>query len=273
MQHKCEIISNTGVCGGFHKLEIASYAIAETAKPGQFLHVRVDEDNDAMLRRPLSIHDSEGGRISLLYKVLGGGTKMLAGKMPGEKLDVIGPLGRGFSLAGKNAVIVGGGTGVASLLFLARSLINPESSPAKGEGRVGGGGRIPDNEKVASVTALIGGKTRKKVLCEAELIKAGCIVKTATDNGSLGFKGLVTDLLKEHLSENPADMIYACGPMPMLEKTAGLARRFKIPCQVSLEEHMACGVGACMGCVTKTRSGDYPRVCKEGPVFDAGEIW
>ena len=128
-------------------------------------------------------------------------------------------------------------------------------------------------EKLKSkAEVFIGGKTKKQILCEEELKKLGCDVKIATDDGSLGFKGLVTNLLKKRLREkNKPLMIFSCGPKAMLREIANISKKYKIPAQISLEEHMACGIGACFGCSVETRFG-YKRVCKEGPVFDARDI-
>lgn len=252
-QAKCPIISHTLICGNFRKLIIKNKAIAEAAQPGQFLNIRVDEDTALLLRRPLSIHDVSTDKIEMIYKVVGRGTEKLALKKEKDFLDVIGPLGNGYTLTEGKVILTAGGTGVASLLYLAKQLIKKFGSV---------------------VTVLIGGKTKEQVLCAEDFTKIGCAVKICTDDGTLGFKGTVTRLLKEHLSifSIQPKVVYACGPLAMLSEITALTNHFKIPCEVSLEEHLGCGVGACMGCVVKISDGKYARVCHEGPVFDAKEV-
>jgi dihydroorotate dehydrogenase electron transfer subunit len=194
----------------------------------------------------------------MLYEVVGPGTRLLAQRKTGEYLDIIGPLGNGFAVSGlRLAVIVAGGMGVAPLLFLAKKL---------------SGYKVQGTRRKSVV--LIGAKSKKQIICADEFRKLGCNVKIATDDGSSGFKGKVTELLKNilpatcHLS---LATIYACGPRPMLRVISRLSREYQIPAQISLEEHLACGIGACLGCALKTKAG-YQRVCQEGPVFDARQI-
>jgi dihydroorotate dehydrogenase electron transfer subunit len=211
--------------------------------------------------------------------VLGEGTQILSQRRKGEFLQVIGPLGNGFSYRSqgqevrRSSVLVAGGMGVAPLIFLAeklREIQNPKS-------------------KIQN-TVLIGAKTKNQILCEKEFKSCGYEVKIATDDGSKGFKGKVTELLRDILASSfklqasskhitkpvacslqPLVAIYACGPKPMLKEIAMLSRKYNIPSQVSLEEHMACGIGACLGCAVNTKQG-YKRVCQDGPVFFADEI-
>ena len=252
-QDKARIIANDRLCGNYYKLVLASKNIAKAAVPGQFVNIRVDEGLDPMLRRPLSIQGVSKNHISIIYKVVGRGTEKLAGKKPGGQLDLIGPLGSGYTLTEGSVLLVGGGTGIASLLFLAAQLRQNYN---------------------ASVTVIIGAKNQGELLCAEEFEKLGCAVKTCTDDGSLGFKGLVTGLLKQYLSilNVHPKALYACGPIAMLKEISRLAGHFRIPCEVSLEEHMGCGVGACMGCVITARNGGYLRVCKDGPVFNIKEV-
>jgi dihydroorotate dehydrogenase electron transfer subunit len=255
-QVKAKIIYNRKVKGDYYLCVIAAVQIARVAQPGQFLNLRVSSGTTPFLRRPLSIHSVAGDRIKLLYQALGEGTCILSKKKAGEYLDIIGPLGEGFDYHPPSTLyhplLVAGGMGVAPLLFLAEKL-------------------VPDK-----LLVLLGAKTKSQVLCEKEFRKLGFDVKIATDDGSKGFKGRITDLLRKIVLANqrtsePANQIYACGPRPMLEKTAALAKKYHLPAQLSLEEHMACGIGACLGCVVDTREG-FKRVCKEGPVFKADEI-
>jgi dihydroorotate dehydrogenase electron transfer subunit len=252
-QDKCRILANEPICGNFYRLVLESKSIAAAAVPGQFLNIRVEQGTDFLLRRPLSIHEIKKNSVSIIYKTVGRGTGKLSLKKPKESLDVIGPLGKGYTLSDGKAVLVGGGTGVASLKFLAADLINKQQ---------------------AAVVVMIGARTREEVLCGNEFSELGCKVEICTEDGTLGFKGMVTSLLKQYLSVMGAHprVVYACGPMPMLKEVGRLTSHFRIPCEVSLEEHMGCGVGACMGCVVPARNGGYLRVCKDGPVFDAREV-
>ena len=266
-QLKVKIISNKRLKDNYWHLEFESGVIARRASPGQFVNIRVSDGFEPLLRRPISIHRA-GSQIEILYEVIGRGTQILSQRRPGEYLDVIGPLGNGFffnsrtqELKNSRTIIVAGGMGVAPLVFLAEKLTKPRAQNLK-----------------PRTLVLIGAKTKAKVLCAKEFKEFGCEVKIATDDGSRGFKGRVTELLKQILLKNSKtkklkNLIYACGPRLMLKATAEIARENKVSSQLSLEEHMACGIGACSGCVVSTKSG-YKRVCKDGPVFSGEElIW
>lgn len=252
-----EIISNQKAGYNYFEIIIDAPEIVKKAQPGQFVMVKTADSSDPLLRRPLGVHKAQGKRITLLYEIIGKGTRLLSQKKPGEKLDVIGPLGNGFDLrtthdARRTTILVAGGMGVAPLVFLAQKLIKQKP------------------------LVLLGAKTKNHILCAREFKKFGCQVKITTDDGSAGFKGRVTDLLKSILTNQraykPTNLrIYACGPRPMLKEVSNISKEYNILAQISLEEHMACGIGACLGCVVETRAG-YKRVCKEGPVFDAEKI-
>ncbi|MBI5144915.1 MAG: dihydroorotate dehydrogenase electron transfer subunit [Candidatus Omnitrophica bacterium] len=242
-------------------MKMLSARIASRALPGQFLEVKVGDSNEPLLRRPFSIYRLDGAKVEILYEVLGKGTEILSQRKTGEYLDVIGPLGNGFNLIPNTydliPILVAGGMGVAPLLFLAEKLVETKH-------------QTPNTKYLT----LIGAKTKKQILCAEEFKKLGCVVKIATDDGSEGFKGKVTDLLRIVLRTTHSAQrktLYACGPRPMLKEISRLSTKYNIPAQISLEEHMACGIGACLGCVVKTQQG-YKRVCKEGPVFNADEI-
>ncbi|HOX54073.1 MAG: dihydroorotate dehydrogenase electron transfer subunit [Candidatus Omnitrophica bacterium] len=250
IQIKAKLIKNIEVAPNYYKMVLDAPAIACAAKPGQFVNILAGDKFEPLLRRPFSIYNVNDSKLEILYRVVGKATELFSKKKPGEKLNVLGPLGNGFDLKTKKAkiLLVGGGIGIAPLVFLAEKLTGKE------------------------ILALIGAKNKKHILCVDELKDAGAQVKIATDDGGIGFKGSVTDLLKQ--SVRPKDkigVIFACGPKPMLKEVAYIAKKHKIEARLSLEEHMACGIGACFGCVVNTTRG-YKRVCKEGPVFDAREV-
>jgi len=254
LQVRVKILYNKKIQGNYFHLVLQAQKIAQESLPGQFLNIKVNDANEPLLRRPLSIHRVKGVNIEFLYEAVGRATEILSHRKPGEYLDVIGPLGKGFDyqLPITNyqlPILVAGGMGVAPLLFVAEKL-------AKSKSRV-----------------LIGAKTDDQVLCEKEFKDLGCDVKIATDDGSRSFKGKITELLKALLltMNYKLSTIYACGPRPMLKEISRISKKYNIPAQVSLEEHMACGIGACLGCVVNTKGG-FKRVCKEGPVFNGDEI-
>jgi len=281
---KAKIISNERVVGRYYRLRIASPYLGGKTKPGQFFEVKCSEvSGEIFLRRPLGAHKIFKSGVEILYENVGKGTEALSKRKAGESLDVIGPLGNGFDIEHKRTrtqarkILVAGGIGVAPLVALAEEIA-----------RKGG-----------EADVLIGARTGSHILCEKELKKLGCEVKVATDDGSKGHKGLITELLMMLLNRqtgkpaNRQTIIYACGPVLMLKAVAGLAATHSIPCQVSLEERMACGVGVCLGCPVKVyhftnlpvsrlepairQTGKpanfiYKMVCKDGPVFDAKDI-
>jgi len=253
-------------------LTLEAPSIAKEIAPGQFMHVKCSDGPEPLLRKPLSLHRVRPGCVEIFYEVVGRGTELLAKKKAGEMLDVIGPLGKGFDIKTTDHgprttdFLMAGGMGVAPLVSLAEKLMEIKNQKSK-----------------VKTMVLIGAKTKKDILCEKDFKKLGCEVKVATDDGSKGFKGFVTDLLRETLSRTPYAVrrtIYACGPNIMLKEVARIAHTHKIPCQVSLEEYMACGVGVCLGCPVKIRTPyavrrtqyEYKMVCKDGPVFNAEEI-
>lgn len=250
-QLEAKIIENKRIAKGFYKMRLASAYLAKNSKPGQFVEIKCSKGDETLLRRPLGVHRILNGGIEVLYEVVGKGTKSLSARKKGDRLDVIGPIGRGFEFSGtkKPALIVAGGVGVAPLVALAENL------------------RKNKND----VTVMMGAKTKSHIICERELKSIGCEVKVATEDGSKGRKGFVTELLL-NTQYSMLNTIYACGPKPMLKAVSRIADSLRIPCQVSMEERMACGVGACLGCPVKVKSGGYKMVCKDGPVFDAKEI-
>jgi len=257
-QLKTEVFFNHRVGPSYYKIGLCAPEIIHGASPGQFVMVKVSSNLDPLLRRPFSIHRiaKKGSPFfEILYKVVGKGTEIMSSLKQGDRIDVVGPLGKGFSILSQSQVIylVSGGMGVAPLYALAESA-------------------IIDGQK--KVVVFLGGKTKEDILCLDDLERLGTEIYVSTEDGSLGSKGLVTQLLEEGLQKSSyPEAIYACGPIPMLKKISLISQKFNIPCQVSLEAYMACGVGACLGCVIKKRLGKgtetYVNVCKEGPVFDA----
>ncbi len=253
VQIKAKITSNKQFKENYWHLEFKSEVSAKNALPGQFVNIRVGNGIEPLLRRPVSIHGVKAAKVKLFYEVVGTGTQILSPSKSGEFLDVIGPLGNGFDYrrAAKakeeKNILVAGGMGVAPLFFLAEKI------------------------KSTKPLVLIGAKTKKQILCMQEFKKLGCAIKLATDDGSAGFKGKVTDLLKIILEQSKPLGLFSCGPQAMLKIVSKIACENKINAQLSLEEHMACGIGACLGCVVSTKAG-YKRVCKDGPVFSSEEL-
>lgn len=243
------------ICQDVYRITVRSEYISSNAAPGQFVNVKCCEGLNTLLRRPVSICtvNREAATFDLVFQVKGKGTGYLSRIEKNEEINIIGPLGRSFHLSdeyGKIAVI-GGGIGIFPLLFLLQSV-----------------------EK-AQKTAFLGFRDKNAIVLEDEFRKAADTVHISTDDGSIGYRGMVTDLLKMSLNENKYDIIYACGPVPMLREVSKTAYNASIRCQVSLEQRMGCGIGACLVCACKTRTGDgwdYSHVCKDGPVFWSSEV-
>ncbi len=238
-------------------LSIDAPEAGREALPGQFVMVKVAAGPTPLLRRPLSIHDAGARGIELFFKVAGLGTEILSRKKPGDRLDLIGPLGKGFTVAngmkGKRAFCVGGGRGIAPIYFLAREL------GARG----------------VQTTVFYGGRRLADIPLRDKFEKAGIELLCSTDDGSYGFHGLVTELVGRELAKTKHNTIYACGPDAMMETLASLAAKHGVPAEFSLESVMGCGIGACWGCVhrIKNESGDgWIKICEEGPVFPGERI-
>jgi dihydroorotate dehydrogenase electron transfer subunit len=241
--------------GDHFRFVVDAPEVGRTARPGQFVMVKVSEGTAPLLRRPLGLHDAGPEGFELYFRVAGQGTEILSRKRPGDRLDVIGPLGRGFTVAanGQTAWLVGGGRGIAPLLFLARVL------KAAGAGPV----------------VFYGGRTIDDIPLRDRLGKAGLEVLCSTDDGSFGFAGFVTALVEKELARTRPDHVYACGPDPMMKALAAITAKHGLPAEFSLESVMGCGVGACWGCVhrIKNESGDgWVKICEEGPVFPGERI-
>lgn len=254
------ITQNIQIAPDIYLMKIESPETAETAHPGQFLHIRCSDALSPLLRRPISIADvdKKTGNIIIIYRVVGQGTQLLCQKRSGDMLDIIGPLGNGFPMPdkGKTSIIVGGGIGVAPLLYLAKNIAKEQINV-----------RLP--------IVLLGFATKQEAFGIEFLNSLGVKVEICTDDGTLGHKGFPTKLLKEYLGQHQDKsklILYACGPKPMLSDIKDIATCENITAYLSLEERMACGVGACLGCSVKSSQAGYKKVCKDGPVFAAGEI-
>ena len=241
-----------------HLLTFASPEIAAAARPGQFVHLRLSEGADTLLRRPFSVMSVNPTRASfqVLVRTVGRGTQMLAQSQPGNEYHIIGPLGNGFGVPGPDGevVLVAGGVGVAPLIFLASAL------------------RAPNTYRY--VRGLLGARSEEDLACWLEFSGLCDEFIVATEDGSAGEQGLITEFLPPQL-ERGAGCVYACGPSPMLAEVARQCQTRAVPCFVSMEQWMGCGVGACLGCVIPTLAPGadrYQRVCKDGPVFDASII-
>ncbi len=262
---KAKILLHRRLGADSFRLRLACPEIARLAHPGQFVMLRVHEWPDPFLRRPFSfsrIFPPQGkkrkpldeGGVEICYQVVGRGTSLMAQLQEGQRVDLLGPLGNGFwTEQGTNrAVLVGGGIGAAPLLSWAQELrgFRPLKKRA-----------ARDAEGAGEVIFLLGGKTKEKVLGIPECRRMGVEAVIATEDGSLGTRGLATDLLEREFLEDryESTVIYACGPHAMLTRVAQMAEQFDVPCQVLLESRMACGVGACLGCTVKIREDRPPR--------------
>lgn len=254
VEETVRIISNERDTDLYFRLVIRAPRIAPRVQPGQFAHVRILPLKDAVLRRPFSIYQATGDTLAILYKTVGKGTTALAQMHPGDELHALGPLGHGFTVpppGGEFPLLVAGGYGMAAMYLLA------QRSPQKG-------------------IVFVGGRRRVDILCEDEFRGLGWEVRATTEDGSHGERGLVTQpLLAELRREARGRKLFACGPTPMLRAVGCIAEEFGVPAELSMDEHMCCGVGVCLTCVipVKTAEGwEYQRTCTEGPVFETRDV-
>ena len=244
------ITDNRFVNKHFKLLSVAALSEIPPPEPGQFYMLQTGHTYDPLLKRPFSIFNSKDNTLKFLYRIRGKGTLSLSRLKDGDSIGIIGPIGNGYPPPDGDFIAVAGGVGIASLFPLLE--------------------RYPDRAYL-----FYGTRSRDELVMLDESRAVSKEVFIATNDGSEGQKGLITDLLKGFLDTSRithhALRIYACGPAPMMRALSGVIEGRAIRCFASLEEHMACGVGACLGCMVKTVSGQK-RVCKEGPVFDIGEI-
>ncbi len=262
IRKKCEVLSSRR-SGVYHTITLVAPEIAEEARPGQFVEIAVPEQREFLLRRPFSIHEASrrggwAGTLELAFLAAGPGTSWLTQVQPHDFLDVIGPLGKPFPYPREltNCLLVGGGYGAAPLYFLAKEL----------------------NARRKRVDMIIGARDQDRVFKQVEAKRLSVSIAITTEDGSLGDRGRVTDILPGMVSRTNAEVVYACGPNAMLRAVAEYCSDHGIPCQVAVEELMACGVGVCWTCtvpvIRRDGSGwDNLRACVEGPVFNGGRVW
>ena len=256
---KAKLLKKEELKTGIFNFSVQADEITQISKPGNFIEIRVNNDIEPFLRRPISIYNikREYGILEFIFQVKGKGTKILSEKIEGELIDIVGPLGYGtFKYSSfQNLAIIGGGIGVFPLYELAKCA----------------------NKENKNINTYLGFRNKDLVVLEDEFKQVSNSLIITTDDGSYSQKGFAIDFLKKDIKEGKIDSIYACGPLPMLKAIKELAIEKNIPCQISLEEKMACGLGACLGCAVKTakspkESPEYWHVCKAGPVFQAKDV-
>ncbi len=247
-QQDCKISSLRALNAKAYEMILDAGVIAEEAQPGQFVNVSCGEGH--LLRRPISICEAKGTELRLVFEVRGEGTQWLAERKAEEVVSVLGPLGRGFDVEGKKALFIGGGIGVPPLLWAAK--------------------------RAEKADAALGFATKDRAILVKDFEAVCGAASVTTDDGTLGLHGNAMDAAKKLLEQNEYDVVCACGPKILLKVTAKAAEKAGIPCQVSMEERMGCGVGACLVCAVKLldENGEpyYGHVCKNGPVFSSKEV-
>ena len=252
------ILSNEKVAEDHYLLRCECPEIALNALPGQFVHVLISNGTGLLLRRPFTVYKVDDVEITMLYQIIGEGTSRLS-KMPkGESLQILGPLGNTFDIQHTTdpAIIVGGGAGIASLMLLATAT----------------------RKRGIKTIGLVGSQHKHRLLSVEDLKTIGVSVHIATDDGSVGHHGFVTEILDKLLlnGELPHPTVYACGPHAMLAAVTAITNVYNVPTQIAMENRMGCAMGVCLGCVCPVKISDtqieYQRACTEGPVFNATEI-
>lgn len=256
IEEHAEIAFNQRMNANIWLMGLRAPGIAREARPGQFVMIRVRSGMAPLLRRPFSVCGVRDDLFFVLYRVVGQGTAIMAEEVrDGDRLSVLGPLGSGFGLHQERKIIllVGGGMGVAPLVFLAETM----------------------NER--DLIFMMGFGSASEIITTEEVLTASVPIAISTDDGTEGHHGPVTDLLEQYVNQHGAGSVgvFACGPKSMLKKVAAMTAALRVPCEVSLESYMACGLGACQGCAVKAaqeKERSYFHVCKEGPVFQAPAI-
>lgn len=256
---KAKLIEKEELIPGIFKFCVEAPEVVKIAKQGQFIEVRVSDNIEPFLRRPISIHnmDKKSGKLEFIFQVKGKGTDILSKRNIGDLIDIVGPLGKGvFDYSNyKKIAVIGGGIGIFPLYELSKN--------AQNDGK--------------EVNVYLGFRNKDLVVLEEKFKKVSNNFILTTDDGSYSEKGFAIDFLKKDIEDGKIDCIYACGPLPMLKAVQKLSIEKNIPCQISLEEKMACGLGVCLGCAVETAESpkdapQYKHVCKDGPVFDANYI-
>lgn len=246
----CKILSIDEIAQGMFDVVVESEKMASEAKPGQFLHIDCGDSAKNLLRRPISICDAYDNKVRFIFEKKGTGTDWLSQRREGDLLDIIGPVGNGFTVMSdaEKPIIIGGGIGVFPLYMLAKQFDMP--------------------------TVLMGFRDKSRVCLEGEFDKIANVA-VATDDGSYGYDGYAVTILENMLKSGNGDIVYSCGPMPMLRAVKKITEQYGVKCQLSLEERMGCGIGACLTCTcetTSTGTHKHKRVCKNGPVFWSDEV-
>lgn len=250
-QHICQVIENKKAGKVYFRLVFDAPDLAREARPGQFVHIRVSDGLEPLFRRPFSIYRARNNRVEIFYEPVGKGSRLLAQKKKGDSLDVLGPLGRAFTSPGKDVrqiVFIGGGIGVAPFMLFSDRIKTHKA------------------EKIL----LYGGRSQAHTFVMTEFRRNGVRPLIATDDGSVGVKGRVSELFS-HINVSPTTRIYTCGPRPMMAAVVAFAKAHALRGEASMEEVMACGLGACLGCSIPTSRG-YRTVCHDGPVFPLEEL-
>ena len=256
VQTFAKLIKKEEIIKDIFKFSVEAEEIVKTAKPGNFIEIRVNDQTEPFLRRPISIYNmnKEAGILEFIFQIKGNGTNLLSKKQIGDKIDILGPLGNGTFKFEKynNIAIIGGGIGIFPLYELAKE--------AKAQGK--------------KVSTYLGFRNKDLVMLEKEFKEVSDKLVITTDDGSYAEKGFAIDYLKKDIENH---CIYACGPLPMLKAVQKYAIENNINCQISLEEKMGCGLGVCLGCAVKKASSpkdnpEYFNVCKGGPVFNAKDV-
>ena len=243
---QCEILSSERLNADAFSLWLECGELARSARAGQFVDLKCGDG--LLLRRPISICRVEDTRMNLVFEVRGEGTAWLAARGAGERLDVLGPLGSGFTFPKGKVLVVGGGIGAPPMLYAAMC------AP---------GGAV----------ACLGFRSADRAMLLEQFSSVCEQVCLSSDDGTLGAHGFVADIVDAALTEHPEiEAVLACGPKIMLKTTFDVCKKHDVPCQVSMEERMGCGIGACLVCACKDVRGEYRHVCKDGPVFDAEEV-
>ncbi len=258
-QMLAELVKKEALKPDIFKFSVKAPAIVKEAKPGNFIEIRITEQTEPFLRRPISIYnlDKENGILEFIFQVKGKGTEILTKREEGQTIDIIGPIGYGTFQYEKyqKIAIIGGGIGIFPLYELAKC--------AKKEGK--------------EVSTYLGFRSKDFVVLEKEFEEVSNELVITTDDGSYAKPGFAIQYLEKEIQMEKIDAIYACGPLPMLKAVQKLSLEKDIPCQISLEEKMACGLGVCLGCAVKTTKSpkeapEYWHVCKAGPVFQAKDV-